>query len=224
MYKVIVFDLVLIGKGVHLFLQGNFNNKYVPYFPYLGFNVYGESISQIQNINSEEEINFIHVYVILSWCKYTLNEYTFVTMFYMENLSLYVIFSQFHWLMSFFLYCITQHYFNSSRQLAYKNHHFHSKQGFICLCYLSIIICQLLYISLLFVTIKSDLRKITKYFPQRKSTFYLHYILSINMLFVAYKKTIQTAKIGDKEIFLHCYFMWILSMSDEPNLKPTGFS
>lgn len=39
------------------------------------------------------------------------------------------------------------------------------------------------------------------------------------MLFVAYKKTIQTANIGDKEIFLHCYFMWILSMNEEPKFS-----
>lgn len=153
---------MVIGKGVHLLLQGNLYNKYVPYFPHLGFNVYGESISQIQNINSEE-INFIHIYVILSWCKYTLNKYIFVTQHY-------ILYGKFVFIsyifpvslfMSFFLYCFTQHYFNPSRQLTYKNHHFHSKQGFICLCYLSIIICQLLYISFLFVTIKSDLRKIT---------------------------------------------------------------
>lgn len=61
MHKIIVFDLVLIGKGVHLFLEGNFYNKYLLCFPPLSFNVCGESTAQTQNIRSEKESDFIQI-------------------------------------------------------------------------------------------------------------------------------------------------------------------
>ena len=60
------FDLVLIGRGVHLFLEGSFYDKCLLCFSHLGFKVYRESISQIQNINFLEEENN-SIYIIYYW-------------------------------------------------------------------------------------------------------------------------------------------------------------
>lgn len=85
------FNLVLIGRGVHLFLEGSFYDKYLLCFCHLGFNVYRESISQIQNIYFLEEENN-SIYEIYYWHIHNTYIHTqfYVCMgIYIKEISLY---------------------------------------------------------------------------------------------------------------------------------------
>lgn len=166
------FDLVLIGRGVHQFLEGSFYDKCLLCFSHLGFNVYRESISQIQNINFLEEENN-SVYKIYCW--HIHNTYIH-TQFYvcmgiyikeisLYNPALYSIWKIYILLVStslclfFFINWSIQCYFDPRRQSQNSNHHFHSKLEIVYLCNLSIIIYLLLYISFWSVTITQTLEK-----------------------------------------------------------------
>lgn len=131
-----------------------------PVFSSLGLNVYRESTSEIQNINFfQEENNFIHYIYIINMCLYSyIHAYKILclcvnilwrntslkpsTIFYMENLSLYS--PDFIFLFVFFIHWSIQYHFDPSRHLACISHHFYSYLETVCLCNLSIIICQFL--------------------------------------------------------------------------------